>query len=35
MFKNIETATSATMLLLVLAALGLMAMRKDEEVVKS
>jgi len=35
MFKNIETATSATMMLLVLAALGLMAMRKDEEVVKS
>lgn len=34
-FKNIETATSATMLLLVLAALGLMAMRRDEEVVKS
>ena len=35
MFKSIETATSATMLLLVLAALGLMAMRRDEEVVKS
>jgi hypothetical protein len=34
-FKNIETATSATMLLLVLSALGLMAMRRDEEVVKS
>lgn len=30
-FKTIETATSATMLLLVLGALGLMAVRKDEE----
>lgn len=35
MLKNIETATSASMLLVVLAALGLMAMRRDEDGLKS